>query len=242
MLKALLALSLVGLLSGCSEVEQLADDFSTDDQPVTAHNEDSNAQLSDIPEPGDLPVGQDYIIINDNTPDFSNEALQNTEPFTDFEPLDNLNRTGTATGYLTPELMPAEQRSDISDVEPTGWKQKKYSHISNNGWLYNRSHLIGYQLSGDDDNENLLTGTRQFNVDGMLPIENYVADYIERTGNPVLYRVTPHYKGDNLLSHGVQMEAYSPTDDGVVEFNVFVPNQQESTVIDYATGDSTALD
>lgn len=237
MRKLLLAFSVGFVLSGCTELEQLAEEelSAEETQEIAA----PKTQTPGIPTPDTLPLTRDYVIINDNIPEFSNEALQTTEPFTAFEPLDELGRTGTAIGYLTPELMPAKDRSDISDIQPTGWNQNNYDFITNGGWLYNRSHLIGHQLTGEDNPENILTGTRQFNAEGMLPIENYVADYIETTENPVLYRVTPHYQGDNLLSHGVQMEAYSPRDDGVIEFNVFVPNQQDDVRIDYQTGENT---
>ena len=137
------------------------------------------------------------------------------------------------------DLMPTEDRGSISHVKPTGWHSIQYEHVEGKN-LYNRCHLIGYQLSGENANEkNLITGTRYMNVDGMLPFENMVADYVKETNNHVLYRVTPVFEGDNLLADGVQMEAYSVEDDGEgISFNVFVYNVQPGVTIDYATGDS----
>ena len=141
--------------------------------------------------------------------------------------------------------MPTEDRGSISNVTPSGWDQEKYStDLVNGGYLYNRSHLIGWQISAENDNEkNLITGTRYFNVDGMLPFENMVADYIRETGNHVIYRVTPIYEGNNLVASGVLMEAYSVEDAGEgVCFNVYCYNVQPGIVIDYATGASKLAD
>ena len=137
--------------------------------------------------------------------------------------------------------MPTQKRGDISSVKPSGWINKKYdTSLVDGGYIYNRCHLIGHQLAGEDANkENLITGTRYFNVDGMLPFENMIADYVKETNNHVLYRVTPIYDGDDLVAKGVQMEAYSVEDDGEgVMFNVFVYNVQPGIEIDYATGES----
>ena len=137
--------------------------------------------------------------------------------------------------------MPTQKRGDISSVKPSGWLNKKYdTSLVDGGYIYNRCHLIGHQLAGEDANErNLITGTRYFNVDGMLPFENMIADYVKETNNHVLFRVTPVYDGDNLVAKGVQMEAYSVEDDGEgVMFNVFVYNVQPGIEIDYATGES----
>lgn len=136
--------------------------------------------------------------------------------------------------------MPTEERGSISQVKPTGWQTVKYDNVDGKH-LYNRCHLIGYQLSGENANEkNLITGTRYMNVDGMLPFENLVADYVKETGNHVLYRVTPVFEGDNLVADGVQMEAMSVEDKGDgVSFNVFVYNVQPGIYIDYATGESS---
>ena len=137
--------------------------------------------------------------------------------------------------------MPTDKRGNISSVKPTGWINKKYdTSLVDGGYIYNRCHLIGHQLAGEDANEkNLITGTRYFNVEGMLPFENMVADYVKETNNHVLYRVTPIYNGDNLVAKGVQMEAQSVEDDGEgIMFNVFVYNVQPGIKIDYKTGDS----
>lgn len=190
-----------------------------------------------LPNATDLPLNSVYIEINNNIPVFSDDEIANNEPYANFSTLDSLGRSGTALAYLDTSLMPDSERGSISSIYPSGWDQGNYDTIDSGGWLYNRSHLIGHQLTGDDDPENLITGTRQFNVDGMLPFENYVAQYIETTEKPVLYRVTPIYEGNNLLPHGVQMEGYSPLDDGEgIQFNIFVPNQQNGITINYADG------
>ena len=135
--------------------------------------------------------------------------------------------------------MPTTERGDISDIKPTGWQQAKYANVSG-GWLYNRSHLIGHQLTGEDANaRNLMTGTRWFNVEGMLPFENFVANYIEQTENHVRYRITPAFEGDNLLASGVYMEGFSIEDNGAtIQFNIYVPNIQPHVEINYADGSS----
>ena len=191
--------------------------------------------LSDIPEYTYSP----YVVINDNIPDF-NEEDYSLEGFEEYSKLDILGRCRAAYANICKETMPpkGDERGDISKVKPSGWKQKKY----NGEYLYNRCHLIGYQLSDEDDNElNLITGTRYFNVEGMLPFENKVAEYLkENKDNHVLYRVTPIYKGSNLLASGVQMEAYSIEDNGKgVCFNVYIYNVQPGIKIDYATGNSS---
>ena len=181
--------------------------------------------------------GESYVTINNNEPSFTEEDLTK-EPFETYSNLDYLGRCGTAYANICIETMPPEgdSRGDIASVKPTGWKQSKY----NGEYLYNRCHLIGYQLSDEDANEkNLITGTRYFNVSGMLPFENQVAEYVRKTNNHVLYRVTPIFKGENLLSSGVQMEAKSVEDNGEgVCFNVYVYNVQPGITIDYLTGAS----
>ena len=191
--------------------------------------------LSNIPEYTDSP----YIIINNNIPNFTKEDYTN-ESFEKYSNLDILGRCGVVYANICKETMPpkGDERGDISSVKPTGWKQKKY----NGEYLYNRCHLIGYQLSDEDANElNLITGTRYFNVEGMLPFENKVAEYIKANkNNHVLYRITPIYEGTNLLVSGVQMEAYSIEDNGKgVCFNVYIYNVQPGITIDYATGNSS---
>ena len=191
--------------------------------------------ISEIPEYENSP----YDIINNNIQNFT-EKDYTTEAFEKYSKLDWLGRCGVAYANICEETMPPEgdERGEISSVKPTGWKQEKY----NGEYLYNRCHLIGYQLSDEDANElNLIAGTRYFNVTGMLPFENQVADYLEENeDNHVLYRVTPIYEGNNLLASGVQMEAYSVEDNGEgVCFNVFVYNVQPGVEIEYETGDSS---
>lgn len=182
--------------------------------------------------------GEPYVEIFGNEPDFSGED-SGEQSFETYSELDHLGRCGAACASVGTDLMPVEERGSISQVKPTGWHSVQYDHVDGKN-LYNRCHLIGYQLSGENANEkNLITGTRYMNVDGMLPFENMVADYVKETQNHVLYRVTPVFEGENLVADGVQMEAYSVEDDGeAISFNVFVYNVQPGVVIDYATGDS----
>lgn len=182
--------------------------------------------------------GKPYVVINDNNPDFT-EADMTTASFESYGELDGLGRCTTAFANIGKDLMPAEKRGSIGEVKPTGWQTAKYDNVDGK-YLYNRCHLIGYQLTGENANaKNLITGTRYLNVDGMLPFENMVADYIKETGNHVLYRVTPVFSGDNLVASGVHMEAESVEDNGDgILFNVYCFNAQPGIAIDYATGDS----
>lgn len=182
--------------------------------------------------------GKPYVVINDNDPDFT-DADMTTTSFESYGELDGLGRCTTAFANIGKDLMPAEKRGSIGEVKPTGWQTAKYDNVDGK-YLYNRCHLIGYQLTGENANEkNLITGTRYLNVDGMLPFENMVADYIKETNNHVLYRVTPVFSGDNLVASGVQMEAKSVEDNGDgILFNVYCFNAQPGIAIDYATGDS----
>lgn len=194
--------------------------------------------LSDVPEFS----GEPYVVINDNEPSFPAEDFT-SEGFEEYSPLDDLGRCGVAYANVGLETMPTEERGSISNVKPTGWKSVQYDFVDGKS-LYNRCHLIGFQLTGENANrQNLITGTRYMNVDGMLPFENMVADYVKETENHVLYRVTPVFEGDNLVASGVQMEAQSVEDKGEgVCFNVYVYNNQPGVTIDYATGDSWASD
>ena len=178
--------------------------------------------LDDIPEYS----GEPYVEINGNEPDFPDDG-SGEESFETYSELDSLGRCGVAYASVGADLMPTGERESISQVKPTGWQTVKYEHVDGK-YLYNRCHLIGYQLSGENANErNLITGTRYMNVEGMLPFENMVADYVKETDCHVLYRVTPVFEGDNLLANGVQMEAYSVEDEGEsISFNVFVYNVQ----------------
>lgn len=182
--------------------------------------------------------GEPYVVINDNNPDFT-ETDMTTASFESYGELDGLGRCTTAYANIGKDLMPTEKRGSIGEVKPTGWQTVKYDNVDGK-YLYNRCHLIGYQLTGENANaKNLITGTRYLNVDGMLPFENMVADYIKETNNHVLYRVTPVFAGDNLVASGVQMEAKSVEDNGDgILFNVYCFNAQPGIAIDYATGDS----
>lgn len=209
------------LLSGCTQSES-----------VPSYN-----SLGEIPPYSDSP----YVVLNDNIPDFTEEQKASTEAYEYYSPLDTLGRCGVAHACVGVELMPTEERGDISSIKPSGWKQNEYAESLVDGrYIYNRCHLIGFQLTGENANkENLITGTRYMNVDGMLPFENLVDDYIEETENHVMYRVTPIFEGQNLLASGVQMEAYSIEDQGEgVCFNVFVYNVQPGITIDYFTGEN----
>ncbi len=188
----------------------------------------------------DMPpyAGEPYAVIGDNRPDFGEDSGR-TDAFESYSELDGLGRCGCAYANVCRELMPTEERGEIGQIRPSGWHTVKYDCIPDR-YLYNRCHLIGYQLCGENANErNLITGTRYLNVSGMLPFENQVADYVLDTGNHVLYRVTPVFTGDHLVADGVRMEAWSVEDAGEgVCFDVFVYNVQPGVMIDYATGES----
>lgn len=194
--------------------------------------------LSDIP----AYSGEPYVVLMDNQPDFGLEDLT-TEEFELYSELDALGRCGAAYANISLYTMPTEARGEIGMIKPSGWQTVRYDFVDGK-YLYNRCHLIGFQLAGENANEkNLITGTRYFNVEGMLPFENMVAEYVEDTGNHVLYRVTPIYDGTNLVANGVQMEAMSVEDEGEgLCFNVYVYNVQPGVEIDYATGDNWAAE
>lgn len=201
-------------------------------------NTATDATLDVIPEYS----GSPYVEINGNIPDFR-ESDYSTEVFESYSELDSLGRCGVCFANIGIELMPTEERGEIGQIKPSGWQLAKYDCVDGK-YLYNRCHLIGYQLSGENANEkNLITGTRYMNVEGMLPFENMVADYVESTGNHVLYRVTPIFDGNNLVASGVQMEAKSVEDDGAgICFNVYVYNCQPGVAIDYANGLSVLVE
>ena len=188
----------------------------------------------------DVPAysGEPYVEVNDNQPEFTEEELT-TVSYEDYSELDELGRCQSAEACIGQDLMPTETRESISSVKPTGWKNKSYDTVDG-GYVYNRCHLIGFQLTGENANEeNLITGTRYMNVEGMLPFEDEVAAYIKETDNHVMYRVTPVFEGDDLVASGVQMQAESVEDDGVgISFNVYVYNVQPYVVIDYRTGEN----
>lgn len=188
----------------------------------------------------DIPAysGEAYIAVNDNQPFFTQDELT-TQAFETYSELDSLGRCGTAYANICRELMPTEPRGEIGSVKPTGWQSVKYDFVDGKS-LYNRCHLIGFQLAGENANpKNLITGTRYLNIEGMLPFENLVADYVKETENHVLYRVTPVFQGDELVARGVEMEAFSVEDRGEgVYFHVYCYNNQPGISIDYATGES----
>lgn len=182
--------------------------------------------------------GNSYVIVNDNIPYFKEEEYTTTS-FEKYSELDLLGRCGVASANISKDLMSTEKRGSIGMIKPSGWHTIKYDHIDGK-YLYNRCHLIGYQLTGENANEkNLITCTRSMNTKGMLQFENMVTKYIKDTGNHVLYRVTPVFEGNNLVATGVEMEAYSVEDNGKgIKFNVFVYNIEDGIIIDYKTGDS----
>ena len=209
----------------------------------TTENAEQNQQiifdLNSIPEYTSSP----YVEINNNIPYFKDEDYT-TEAFERYSEWDVLGRSGVAFANICKEIMPkeGEERGDISSVKNlSGWVQKRYDNIIKDKYLYNRCHLIGWQLAGENSNKkNLITGTRYLNTEGMLPFENRVAEYVKSNqNNHVLYRVTPIFKDNNLLASGVEMEAWSVEDKGQkVCFNVYCYNVQPGIVIDYATGES----
>lgn len=232
-----------------SDPESGKDDSVSDkaqpSQPEQYANENSlraealTFSLSSIAEFTDKP----YVAVNGNVPYFTESELtdQSYEYYSD---LDALGRCGTACASIGQDLMPTEPRGSIGMVKPTGWHTVRYDDLVDGKYLYNRCHLIGYQLTGENANtKNLITGTRYLNIDGMLPFENMVADYVKETGNHVMYRVTPIFEGDNLLANGVLMEGYSVEDKGAgVSYCVFAYNVQPGIEIDYATGESKLAD
>ena len=197
-------------------------------------------QTADTVNPADIPEynGEPFLAVNNNVPEFTDEERK-SQSYEDYSQLDSLGRCGETIANVGKDLMPNKKRGSIGSVKPTGWHTVKYDNVQGK-YLYNRCHLIGYQLSGENANRrNLITGTRYMNVDGMLPFENMVADYVKETGNHVLYRVTPIFEGDDLVAKGVQMEAESVEDEGKdLSFNVFVYNVQPGIEIDYHTGES----
>lgn len=229
-----LLLSLSLLFGGCSADESTNTNtrMSNETFDKLADTLSTSYDLKSIPEYS----GEPYVTIHDNVPFFSEEELT-TDAFETYSELDGLGRCGTAYANICEEIMPTEKRGKIGMIKPSGWHTVKYTGIDGN-YLYNRCHLIGYQLSAENANEkNLITGTRYLNVTGMLPFENMVADYVKETGNHVLYRVTPIYNQENLVADGVLMEAQSVENDDLA-FCVYCYNVQPGIEIDYHTGDS----
>lgn len=194
----------------------------------------NSVSIADIPAFTDVP----YIALNENQPNFLQDEIVKTA-YEFYSELDAFNRCGYAMACIGKELMPNEDRGAIGQVKPSGWQTVKYDFVDGK-YLYNRCHLIGFQLTGENANErNLITGTRFLNVEGMLPFENMVADYIKETGNHVMYRVTPVYNGTEIVARGVQIEALSVEDNGLgICFNIYAYNNQPGVIIDYTTGES----
>ncbi len=218
------------ILCGCS-LEFLTE--TSDDTSIVSTTEGTYS-IDTVPDFTDSP----YVEINGNVPYFTDSEYTD-EAFEDYSDLDELKRCGVAYACVGTETMPTEKRGSIGQVKPTGWQTVKYDCVEGK-YLYNRCHLIGYQLTAENANKkNLITGTRYLNVKGMLPFENMVADYVKETNNHVLYRVTPVFDDDNLVARGVEIEAYSVEDNGEgISFNIYAYNNQPQIVIDYKTGNS----
>lgn len=221
-----------GLLTGCDSREGQP----SNSNPISPEPDSAVAfSLDTLPE---FEADKPWVEVNGNIPYFT-DADMTTEAFETYAELDELGRCGVTYANVCQELMPTEARGEIGQVKPTGWQTAKYDNVDGK-YLYNRCHLIGFQLTGENANrENLITGTRYLNIEGMLPFENMVADYVHETGNHVLYRVTPIFTGDNLVADGVLMEGYSVEDkgDGIL-YCIFAYNAQPGVGIDYATGDN----
>lgn len=226
----------LSVLSGCSAGEN--NFFNDLDITAQSASDYVNYDLSNIPDYD----GKAYVELNGNVPEFSESEKTSSESFEEYGKLDLLGRCTYAVSCIGKDLMPTEKRGSIGSVKPSGWHISKYDFVDGK-YLYNRCHLIGYQLTAENANErNLITGTRYLNIEGMLPFENDVADYIEITNNHVYYKVTPIFEGNNLVANGVQMQAYSVEDNGQgISFNVYCYNVQPGVAIDYATGDNQAV-
>ena len=206
---------------------------------TTAEAKTKKFSLSQVPKYN----GEASVEVNGNKPYFTAKEKKNTKSFESYHKLDKLGRCGVAYANVCKDTMPTEERGAIGSVKPTGWHTVKYNGIVDGNYLYNRCHLIAYCLTAENANKkNLITGTRYLNIEGMLPYETMVANYVDRTGNHVLYRVTPAFKGNNLLASGVLMEGYSVEDKGKgIKFCVYAYNVQPDIKIDYKTGDSKLI-
>lgn len=247
----IIAALLVSLIfSGCQNINDIAEKYNVTSADNSSRQQKNVNETSDVNNSyaGDVSKlshstykGSPYQTLSDNKPEFTKKQMKNKKAFENYSSLDSLGRCGTAFANICKELMPDSERTGIGMIKPSGWQTAKYNGIVDGNYLYNRCHLIGFQLAGENANEkNLITGTRYMNVEGMLPFEDEVADYVKKTDNHVLYRVTPVFKKNNLVAEGVKMEAYSVEDNGKgVCFNVFVYNVQPQITIDYATGKSS---
>lgn len=235
-----LGISLVFLLGicGCAHFsKEVVEDNRMEHQRKELTESEAFVEYTEYPDFSGYPV----IEINDNTPQFTDfePFTEATDSFEYYSELDVYGRCGACYACLGTDLMPTEKRGKIGHIRPSGWHTVKYDIIEDR-YLFNRCHLIGFQLTGENDNvKNLITGTRYFNTEGMLPYENKVANYIRETNNHVFYRVTPVFDGDNPVAKGVQMEALSVEDHGTgICFNVFIYNIQPGVRVDYTTGES----
>lgn len=227
---ALLSIYIFGYLFVPDDMDKLTDNLGINKNQLLYSKKDI-----------DLPKdeGKKYIILNDNIPEFTDAELSVTSSYESYSDLDDLGRAGVAIANIGKDIMPTEKRGEIGSVKPTGWHTIKYEGIDGN-YLYNRCHLIGFQLTGENANvKNLITCTRETNNDVMTDFENKVANYIKKTNNHVLYRVTPYFIDNNLLATGIKMEAYSIEDNGKgIMFNIFIYNKQTGIEINYNNGDS----
>lgn len=228
------------LMGGCTGLQETV---PQEDEKNSGYEQELQNTGEDIVLPDGTEIegysGVPYAAIGDNVPDFLPEDMTQ-QSFERYSKLDGLGRCGTAYANVGEDIMPKEERGNIGQVKPSGWQTVKYD-IVDGKYLYNRCHLIGYQLTGENANvENLITGTRYLNVEGMLPFENMVADYVKETHAHVLYRVTPVFEENELVARGVRMEGWSVEDQGEgICFDVFAYNVQPGIEIDYATGEST---
>ncbi len=241
---ALLITAVAGLFGiGGAELDNLLSTFTGDSGTLTAQTQaPSSSTLADVP----AYSGSPYVYINtesgnaEGAPTFTDSEIEQAKSgvFESYSPLDSLGRCGTALACLGPETLPTGERGSIQNVHPTGWRQNFYDFVEQEA-LYNRCHLIAWSLSGEDANaQNLITGTRTMNTEGMLPFEMKVLNYIRETGNHVLYRATPIFSGMNMLADGVHLEAYSIEDNGYLQFNIYAYNVEPGVAIDYATGNN----
>ena len=242
--KKLYALLIAGMmavsLAGCQSTNNSSDGNNAQSEQSSKGSTNSSTKSvssNDIPDFS----GNMTVAVDNNNPDFTSKDLT-TKSYESYSRLDSEGRCQVAEACVGKDIMPKGKRGTIGMVKPTGWHTAKYNNVDGK-YLYNRCHLIAYQLTGENaNNKNLITGTRSFNVDGMLPYEEMVGDYVRETGNHVLYRVTPVFDGDDLVAKGVQMEAMSVEDKGEdIKFNVFVYNVQDGVKIDYETGDSERI-
>lgn len=231
------------IATSISQISELPQEILSQMEDAAASNADSIAPAapnSTATQTNDFEIpaynNEPYVVINENQPFFTETTVSCFEKYPE---LDALGRCGAAYACVGIETMPTEERESISQVKPSGWHNNPYDFVDG-GYVYNRCHLIGFQLTGENANErNLVTGTRYMNVQGMLPFENKVADYVASTGNHVMYRVTPIFEGDNLVCSGVLMEAYSVEDSGAgVQFCVYCFNVQPGVSINYRTGEN----